>query len=40
VVGEGMTFSAKEKEIAHNVTFNISDSTIGQLSSSGNNSQG
>lgn len=37
VVGEGMTFSAKEKEIAHNVTFNIFDSTIGQLSNSGSN---
>lgn len=40
VVGEGMTFSTKEKELAHNVTFNIANSTIGQLSNWGSNIKG
>jgi AbiTii len=40
VTGEGMTFSAKEKEIAHAVTFNIYGSHIEQLSNSGTNLKG
>jgi len=37
VTGEGMSFSEKEKGIAHQVTINISGSQISQLTSSGNN---
>jgi len=37
VTGDGMSFSSKEKQIAHSVTFNIIESTIGQLSNSGTN---
>jgi hypothetical protein len=37
VTGEGMTFSKEEKQIGHSVTFNITDSMIGQLSNSGTN---
>ncbi len=37
VTGEGLTFSTKEKQIAHSVTFNIDNSTIGQLTNSGTN---
>lgn len=40
VTGDGMTFSLKEKEIAHSVTFNITGSNIEQLSSSGVNLKG
>lgn len=40
VTGDGMTFSAREKEIAHNVTFNIMNSTIEQLNNQGNNQRG
>lgn len=40
VTGEGMSFNAKEKEKAHSVTFNISNSHIEQLSNSGTNQRG
>ena len=40
VTGEGMTFSAEEKKLAHSVTFNISNSLIEQLSNSGINHKG
>ena len=37
ITGEGMTFSEKEKQLAHNVTFNIIGSTIEQLNNAGTN---
>lgn len=37
VRGDGMSFSAKEKEIAHNTTFNIFNSIIDQLNNNGTN---
>lgn len=37
VTGEGMSFNAREKEIAHSITFNISNSHIEQLNNSGTN---
>ncbi len=37
VKGEGMSFDDKEKEIGHTVTFNINNSTVGQLTNSGSN---
>jgi hypothetical protein len=37
VIGEGMSFTRKEKQIAHSVTFNIFGSTIEQLNNSGIN---
>jgi hypothetical protein len=40
VTGDGLSFSAKEKEVAHSVTFNISDSHIEQLNNSGLNQKG
>ena len=40
VTGDGLSFSAKEKEIAHSVTINISDSHIEQLNNSGTNQRG
>ncbi|HEV3439735.1 MAG TPA: hypothetical protein VG122_20385 [Gemmata sp.] len=40
VTGEGMSFSTQEKEIAHSITFNISDSHIEQLNNMGNNRKG
>jgi hypothetical protein len=40
VTGEGLTFSAKEKQIADTVVFNISGSHIEQLNNSGTNQKG
>jgi hypothetical protein len=40
VTGDGMSFSPKEKEIAHSVIFNISDSRIEQLTNAGFNLKG
>jgi hypothetical protein len=40
VTGEGLSFSAKEKEIAPSVTFNISNSQIEQLNNLGTNQRG
>ncbi|MGA2700072.1 MAG: hypothetical protein ABSH35_03110 [Isosphaeraceae bacterium] len=37
VTGEGLSFSPKEKEIAHSVTFNIRNSNIEQLNNMGQN---
>jgi hypothetical protein len=37
VTGDGVSFSQKEKEAAQHVTFNISHSTVGQISDSGSN---
>jgi len=37
ITGEGMTFSEQEKQLAHNVTFNIIGSTIEQLNNAGTN---
>jgi hypothetical protein len=37
VTGDGMSFSEKEKQIAHSVTFNIHNSNIGQLNNQGTN---
>jgi hypothetical protein len=37
VTGEGISFSKEEKRIADSVTFNITGSTIGQLTNSGIN---
>jgi hypothetical protein len=37
VTGDGMSFSAEEKQIAHSVTFKIHNSTVEQLTSSGIN---
>jgi hypothetical protein len=37
VTGDGLSFSAKEKEIAHSITFNIHDSHIEQLNNLGTN---
>jgi hypothetical protein len=40
VTGEGLSFSAEEKQIAHAITFNISDSHIEQLNNLGTNQRG
>lgn len=40
VTGDGLSFSAKEKDVAHSVVFNISGSHIEQLSNSGLNQRG
>jgi hypothetical protein len=40
VTGDGLSFSAKEKELAHAITFNISGSHIEQLNNLGNNLKG
>ncbi len=40
VTGEGMSFTAKEKEIAHAITYNISGSNIEQLNNLGTNMKG
>ena len=40
VTGEGMTFTAKEKEVAQTVIFNIYDSNIEQLNNAGQNQKG
>jgi hypothetical protein len=40
VTGDGMSFSAKEKQIAHSVTFNINNSNIEQLTNTGMNQKG
>jgi hypothetical protein len=37
VTGEGLSFSAQEKQLAHAVTFNIAGCTIEQLTDSGIN---
>jgi len=37
VTGDGLSFSPKEKEIAHFITFNIHNSTIDQLNNMGMN---
>lgn len=37
VTGDGLSFTDKEKAIAHNITFNIHDSKIGQLNNMGTN---
>jgi AbiTii len=37
VTGEGLSFSASEKQIAHSVVFNIHNSTVEQITSSGTN---
>ncbi|AMV26694.1 hypothetical protein VT84_20005 [Gemmata sp. SH-PL17] len=39
VTGEGQSFSLSEKQIAHSVTFNITNSNVGQLTNSGSNYQ-
>jgi hypothetical protein len=39
VKGDGMSFSDKEKEISHNVTFNLYDCQVGQLNNQGTNNQ-
>lgn len=39
VLGEGVTFTEKEKNEAHNITFNISHSKIEQLTNTGTNSK-
>ncbi len=40
VTGDGMTFSPEEKQIAHSITFNISNSQIDQLNNMGMNQRG
>lgn len=40
VHGEDMTFNDRERELAHSITFNITDCKIGQLTNSGNNHKG
>jgi AbiTii len=40
VLGEGVSFSQKEKEIAHNVTINLKNCTVDQLSALGTNNKG
>lgn len=40
VHGDGMSFSAQEKAIAHTTIFNIDRSTIDQLNNHGNNQKG
>lgn len=40
VCGEGISFTAKEKEISHNITFNINDCNIDQLNNMGTNRKG
>jgi hypothetical protein len=40
VNGDGLSFSAKEKEIAHTIIFNINNSHVEQLSNSGTNLKG
>jgi hypothetical protein len=40
VIGEGMSFSQKEKDIAHNITLNINNCNIDQLSNLGSNNKG
>jgi hypothetical protein len=40
VTGDGLTFTAREKEIAHSVTFNISHCQIEQLNNLGTNLKG
>ena len=40
ITGEGLSFSAKEKATAQNVTFNISNSHVEQLTSTGSNLRG
>lgn len=37
IIGDGMTFNEKEKQLAHYVTFNIIGSTIEQLNNAGVN---
>jgi hypothetical protein len=37
VTGDGLSFSEQEKQIAHSITFNIHNSTIGQLNNQGIN---
>jgi hypothetical protein len=40
VTGEGLTFSAEEKQKAHSITFNITESHIEQLNNLGTNQRG
>jgi AbiTii len=40
VIGDGMSFSQKEKEIAHDITLNINNCNIDQLNSLGSNNKG
>jgi AbiTii len=40
VNGDNISFTEREKEISHSITFNISDSHIGQLNNQGTNQQG
>ncbi len=40
VTGDGLTFSAKEKEIAHAITFNLNNCNVEQLNNLGNNFRG
>jgi hypothetical protein len=40
MTGDGISFTEKEKTIAHSITFNISDSKIGQLNNMGANHAG
>lgn len=40
VCGDGMSFTAKEKEISHAITFNISGCNIDQLNNMGTNRKG
>jgi hypothetical protein len=37
VTGDGMSFSATEKQIAHNIVFYINNSTVDQITTSGTN---
>jgi AbiTii len=39
VTGDGMSFSDKEKQTAHSITFNIHNSTVGQLNNQGTNTR-